>query len=541
MPNPNPDLPPFDPSRRTKIKRALISVSDKSKLIEQATALHDRGVKLVSTGGTKRAIQAAGMPVKDVSELTNFPEMMDGRVKTLHPAVHGGLLALRDDADHVGAMETHGIGAIDLLVVNLYPFEATVAAGADYATAIENVDIGGPAMIRAAAKNHGFVNVVVDVEDYAAVLDELTANKGQTTYAFRQNLAQTAYARTGAYDAAVSAWMAASIGVVAPRRRVFAGSKAQDLRYGENPHQEAAFYTDGSDVPGVATAIQHQGKELSYNNINDTDAAFRLVSEFAPENGPAVAIIKHANPCGVARGATFAEAYGRAFDCDRTSAFGGIIALNGTLDAETAQAMTGILTEVVIAPDATEEAKAVFASKKNLRLLTTGGLPDPKSARLAARQVSGGWLVQDDDVGRIDAGDLKVVTKLAPTEAQIADMLFAWRVAKHVKSNAIIYARDMATVGIGAGQMSRVDSSTIAALKAKRMADDLGLDASLAEGSVVASDAFFPFPDGLLAAADAGAKAVIQPGGSMRDDAVIEAADQAGLAMVFTGMRHFRH
>ena len=523
------------------VRRALLSVSDKTGLIDFARALSEQGVDLVSTGGTAAALRDAGLTVTDVAELTGFPEMMDGRVKTLHPAVHGGLLALRDDADHVGAMETHGIGAIDLLVVNLYPFEATVAAGADYATAIENVDIGGPAMIRAAAKNHGFVNVVVDVEDYAAVLDELTANKGQTTYAFRQNLAQTAYARTGAYDAAVSAWMAAYIGVAAPRRRVFAGSKAQDLRYGENPHQGAAFYTDGSDVPGVATAIQHQGKELSYNNINDTDAAFRLVSEFAPENGPAVAIIKHANPCGVARGATFVEAYGRAFDCDRTSAFGGIIALNGTLDAETAHAMTGILTEVVIAPEATEEAKAVFASKKNLRLLTTGGLPDPKSARLAARQVSGGWLVQDDDVGRIDAGDLKVVTKLAPTEAQIADMLFAWRVAKHVKSNAIIYARDMATVGIGAGQMSRVDSSTIAALKAKRMADDLGLDASLAEGSVVASDAFFPFPDGLLAAADAGAKAVIQPGGSMRDDAVIEAADQAGLAMVFTGMRHFRH
>ena len=523
------------------VRRALLSVSDKTGLVDFARALSERGVDLVSTGGTAAALRDAGLTVTDVAELTGFPEMMDGRVKTLHPAVHGGLLALRDDADHLDAMETYSIGAIDLLVVNLYPFEATVAAGANYATAIENIDIGGPAMIRAAAKNHGFVNVVVDVEDYGAVLDELAANDGQTTYAFRQNLAQTAYARTGAYDAAVSTWMASALGGDAPRRRVFAGTKAQGLRYGENPHQGAAFYTDGSDVPGVATAMQHQGKELSYNNINDTDAAFRLVSEFAPEDGPAVAIIKHANPCGVARGDTFAEAYGRAFDCDRTSAFGGIIALNGTLDAETAQAMTGILTEVVIAPDATDEAKAVFAAKKNLRLLTTGGVPDPRAARLAAKQVAGGWLVQDDDVGRIDASDLKVVTKLAPTDAQIADMLFAWRVAKHVKSNAIIYARDMATVGIGAGQMSRVDSSTIAALKAKRMADDLGLDASLAEGSVVASDAFFPFPDGLLAAADAGAKAVIQPGGSMRDDAVVEAADKAGLAMVFTGMRHFRH
>ncbi len=523
------------------VRRALLSVSDKTGLVEFARALSAQNIDLVSTGGTAAALRDAGLAVTDVADLTGFPEMMDGRVKTLHPVVHGGLLARRDEADHVASMEAHGIGAIDLLVVNLYPFEATVAAGADYATAIENIDIGGPAMIRAAAKNHGFVNVVVDVEDYASVLEELDGNDGQTSYAFRQKLALTAYARTGAYDASVSTWMASELNETSPRRRVFAGTKAQGLRYGENPHQEAAFYTDGSAVAGVATATQHQGKELSYNNINDTDAAFRLVSEFAPEDGPVVAIIKHANPCGVARGSSFADAYQRAFDCDRTSAFGGIIALNGTLDAETAQAMTGILTEVVIAPDATDEARAVFAAKKNLRLLTTGGLPDPKAARLAARQVSGGWLLQDDDVGRIGAEDLKVVTKLAPTESQIADMLFAWRVAKHVKSNAIIYARDLGTVGIGAGQMSRVDSSTIAALKAKRMADDLGLDTLLAEGSVVASDAFFPFPDGLLAAAEAGAKAVIQPGGSMRDDAVIDTANQAGLAMVFTGMRHFRH
>ena len=523
------------------VRRALLSVSDKTGLVDFARALSERGIELVSTGGTAAALRDAGLTVVDVAELTGFPEMMDGRVKTLHPVVHGGLLALRDDPKHVASMESHGIGAIDLLVVNLYPFEETVAGGADYATAIENIDIGGPAMIRAAAKNHGFVSVVVDVKDYAAVLDELAANDGQTTYAFRQRLALTAYARTGAYDAAVSTWMAGALDEATPRRRVFAGQLAQGLRYGENPHQSAAFYTDGSDVPGVATAQQHQGKELSYNNINDTDAAFRLVSEFAPEDGPAVAIIKHANPCGVARGETFAQAFGRAFDCDRTSAFGGIVALNGTLDGDTARAISEIFTEVVIAPDASDEAKEVFAAKKNLRLLTTGGLPDPKAARLAARQVSGGWLVQDDDIGRIDAADLKVVTKLAPTDDQIADMLFAWRVAKHVKSNAIIYARDRATVGIGAGQMSRVDSSTIAALKAKRMAEDCGLDASLAEGSVVASDAFFPFPDGLLAAAEAGAKAVIQPGGSMRDDKVIEAADEAGLAMVFTGMRHFRH
>ncbi len=523
------------------VRRALLSVSDKTGLVDFATALAARGIELISTGGTAKTLREAGLKVADVADLTGFPEMMDGRVKTLHPVVHGGLLALRDDEDHVRSMNEHEIGPIDLLVVNLYPFEATVAAGADYDTAIENIDIGGPAMIRAAAKNHRFVNVVVDVEDYRSVLTELDAHDGQTSYPFRQKLALTAYARTGAYDAAVSAWMAGTLEESAPRRRAFAGTLAQTLRYGENPHQSATFYKDGQDVPGVATAVQHQGKELSYNNINDTDAAFRLVSEFAPGDGPAVAIIKHANPCGVARGDTFAAAFGKAFDCDRTSAFGGIVALNGTLDGDTARAISEIFTEVVIAPEATDEAKEVFAAKKNLRLLTTGGLPDPHAARLAVRQVSGGWLVQDDDIGHISADDLKVVTKKAPGDDQIADLLFAWRVAKHVKSNAIIYARGGATVGIGAGQMSRVDSSTIAALKAKRMAEELGLPESPAVGSVVASDAFFPFPDGLLAAAEAGATAVIQPGGSMRDDAVIEAADEAGLAMVFTGMRHFRH
>ena len=382
------------------VRRALLSVSDKTGLVDFARALAERGVELVSTGGTASALRDAGLDVIDVAELTGFPEMMDGRVKTLHPVVHGGLLALRDDPAHVASMESHAIGAIDLLVVNLYPFEETVAGGADYVTSIENIDIGGPAMIRAGAKNHGFVNVVVDVADYDAVLAELETNDGQTTYAFRQKLAQIAYARTGAYDAAVSTWMADAIGEATPRRRVFAGDLAQSLRYGENPHQNAAFYKDGSGVPGVATATQHQGKELSYNNINDTDAAFRLVSELSPADGPAVAIIKHANPCGVARGETFAQAFGRAFDCDRTSAFGGIVALNGTLDGDTARAISEIFTEVVIAPDATDEAKEVFAAKKNLRLLTTGGLPDPLSTKAAVRQVSGGWLVQDDDTGR---------------------------------------------------------------------------------------------------------------------------------------------
>ncbi|MCB1406557.1 MAG: bifunctional phosphoribosylaminoimidazolecarboxamide formyltransferase/IMP cyclohydrolase [Rhodobacteraceae bacterium] len=521
------------------LKRALLSVSDKTGLIDLGRALAERGVDLVSTGGTAKALRDAGLSVRDVSELTGFPEMMDGRVKTLHPMVHGGLLALRDDAGHVASMTEHGIEAIDLLVVNLYPFEATVARGADYETTIENIDIGGPAMIRAAAKNHGFVSVVTDPEDYAAVLAEMDANGGQTTLAFRQRLAQIAYARTGAYDAAVSTWMARAIGETTPRRRVFAGTLAQGLRYGENPHQSAAFYTDGTGRPGVATAKQLQGKELSYNNINDTDAAFELVSEFAPADGPACAIIKHANPCGVATGKTLLEAYQRAFDCDRTSAFGGIVALNQRLDRATAEEIVKIFTEVVIAPGADDDAIAVFSGKKNLRLLTTGGLADPAADLLTLRQVSGGFLVQDKDNGQ--AGDLSVATKLAPTEAQLADMRFAWKVAKHVKSNAIVYVRDGATVGVGAGQMSRVDSALIAAKKAERMAEVLGLPEPLTKGSVVASDAFFPFADGLMEAAGAGAVAVIQPGGSMRDDEVIAAADKAGLAMVFTGMRHFRH
>ncbi len=524
----------------TPLKRALLSVSDKTGLVELGQALAAKGVELLSTGGTAKALRDAGLEVKDVAEVTGFPEMMDGRVKTLHPVVHGGLLALRDNDDHLASMDEHSIGGIDLVVVNLYPFEATVAKGAAYAEVIENIDIGGPAMIRSAAKNHGFVSVIVDTEDYAPFIAELEANAGQTTYAMRQRLAQTAYARTAAYDTAVSTWMAAQIDAT-PRRRTFGGELAQTLRYGENPHQQAAFYTDGGATAGIATAQQHQGKELSYNNINDTDAAFELVSEFAPENGPACAIIKHANPCGVATGATMTEAYTRAFDCDRTSAFGGIIALNQPLDAPTAEAISEIFTEVVIAPGANDAARAVFAKKKNLRLLTTDGLSNPDAAKLAVRQVSGGYLVQDKDVGRITADDLKVVTKRQPSDQELSDMLFAWTVAKHVKSNAIIYVKDGATVGVGAGQMSRVDSTRIAARKAQDMAEAMGLPAPLTKGSVVASDAFFPFADGLITAAEAGATALIQPGGSMRDDEVIAAADEAGLAMVFTGMRHFRH
>jgi phosphoribosylaminoimidazolecarboxamide formyltransferase / IMP cyclohydrolase len=531
----------FDMTDLSPVRRALISVSDKTGLIDLGKALEAKGVEILSTGGSAKAMRDAGITVKDVAEVTGFPEMMDGRVKTLHPMVHGGLLALRDNDEHVAAMKEHGIGAIDLLVVNLYPFEETVAKGADYDTCIENIDIGGPAMIRAAAKNHGFVATIVDVEDYSALLAELDANDGATSYAFRQKHAQIAYARTGAYDAAVSTWMANAIGDEAPRRRVVAGELKQTLRYGENPHQTAGFYVDGSNRPGVATAQQHQGKELSYNNINDTDAAFELVAEFSPAESPACAIIKHANPSGVARGASLTEAYQKALACDSTSAFGGIVALNQELDAATAEEIVKIFTEVVIAPSATDEAKAIFAAKKNLRLLTTGGLPDPATTFQTIRQVSGGYLFQEKDNGHIDLSDLKVVTKKAPTEAQMRDLLFAWKVGKHVKSNAIVYVKDLATVGVGAGQMSRVDSANIAAIKAQRMADALGLSESPAVGSAVASDAFFPFPDGLMEAAAAGATCVIQPGGSMNDDKVIAAADEAGLAMVFTGMRHFRH
>lgn len=527
-------------TRNVPLTRALISVSDKTGLIDFARALAARGVELLSTGGTAKALREAGLSVRDVAEVTGFPEMMDGRVKTLHPKVHGGLLALRDNEEHLAAMAAHDIEPIDLLVVNLYPFEETVAKGADYETCIENIDIGGPAMIRAASKNHAFVATVVDVQDYAAVLKELDAQDGATSYEFRQNLAQIAYARTAAYDAAVSTWMAGAIHEDTPRRRAFAGTLAQTLRYGENPHQKAAFYLDGTNRPGVATAKQLQGKELSYNNINDTDAAFELVAEFGTET-PACAIIKHANPCGVATGTSLLDAYKRAFDCDRTSAFGGIIALNQTLDAETAEAITEVFSEVIIAPAVDEAAKAVVAKKKNVRLLVTGALPDPKAEITTYRQVAGGFLVQGKDNGDITLDDLKVVTERAPSEEELKDLLFAWKVAKHVKSNAIVYAKAGQTVGVGAGQMSRVDSAMIAAKKAERMAKAVGLAESPAKGAAVASDAFFPFADGLLEAVEAGATCVIQPGGSMRDQEVIDAANERGLAMVFTGMRHFRH
>ena len=529
-----------------KISRALLSVSDKTGLIDFAKGLAHHGVALISTGGTAKALRDAGLAVQDVSDITHFPEMMDGRVKTLHPNVHGGLLSLRDKADHAAAMKTHGIEGLDLLVCNLYPFEATVARGADFETTIENIDIGGPAMTRSAAKNHDWVTVVVDVEDYQSVLHEMAAHHGATTLKLRRTLAQRAFARTAAYDAAVSNWFAGELekeGETAPpRRRALGGLLRQPLRYGENPHQQAAFYVDGSTRPGVASAHQLQGKELSYNNINDTDAAYELVAEFDPNAAPACAIIKHANPCGVAVAKTLKDAYLAALVCDPQSAFGGVIAFNTKLDGATAEEISKIFTEVIIAPDADEDAKKILAAKKNLRLLVAGErLPDPLAPTLTYRSVAGGFLVQTRDNGRITRDKLKVVTKRQPSEQEIADMLFAFTVGKHVKSNAIIYAKDGSTAGIGAGQMSRVDSARIAAIKAKDAAKAAGWAQPRTIGSSAASEAFFPFPDGLLVVAEAGATAVIQPGGSMNDQKVIDAADEAGLAMVFTGMRHFRH
>ncbi|MCJ2067278.1 bifunctional phosphoribosylaminoimidazolecarboxamide formyltransferase/IMP cyclohydrolase [Methylobacterium sp. J-030] len=528
---------------QVRVSRALLSVSDKTGLVDFARALQARGITLVSTGGTHRALQEAGLAVTEVADLTGFPEMMDGRVKTLHPAVHGGLLAIRDNPEHQAALAAHGIGAIDLLVVNLYPFEATIAADQPDADCIENIDVGGPAMIRAAAKNHADVAVVTDVSDYAVVLAALEAHDGAVGADMRRRLAQKAFARTAAYDAAIANWMAGRFGADEPAPfRAVGGSLAQALRYGENPHQAAAFYrAPGKPRAGVATARQLQGKDLSYNNFNDTDAAYECVAEFDPTRTAAVAIIKHANPCGVAEGASLLEAYERALSCDPTSAFGGIVALNRTLDAEAAKKIVAIFTEVIIAPDATPEAAAIVAGKKNLRLLLAGSLPDPRAPGEVVRSLAGGLLVQGRDAVVVDDMPLQVVTKRAPSEMELADLRFAYRVAKHVKSNAIVYAKGGATVGIGAGQMSRVDSSRIAAWKAAEGASRLGLSESLAVGSVVASDAFFPFADGLMAAAEAGATAVIQPGGSMRDSDVIDAADAAGLAMVLTGHRHFRH
>jgi phosphoribosylaminoimidazolecarboxamide formyltransferase/IMP cyclohydrolase len=529
---PAPDL--------VRVRRALLSVADKTGLADFAAALSKAGIELVSTGGTARAMAAADIAVRDVSEVTGFPEIMDGRVKTLHPAIHGGILGIRDDDDHAFAMDQHDIQPIDLVVVNLYPFEEVRFSGGDYASVVENIDIGGPAMLRAAAKNHAYVAIVTDPEDYAAVLNALDMNFGSLSLEFRKKLAAKAFARSAAYDAAISGWFAETLPVEHPVWRGFGGRLESVMRYGENPHQQAGFYVSGDKRPGMATARQVQGKQLSYNNINDTDAAFELAAEFDPAI-PVVAIVKHANPCGVGTGETLKAAYEKALRCDPVSAFGGIVAMNRVLDAEAAVEIVKIFTEVIIAPDATPEAEAIIAGKKNLRLLLAGALPDPRAAGAMVKSVAGGMLVQSRDNAVVDDLDLKVVTRRAPTAAEMADLRFAFAVAKHVKSNAIVYARDGATVGIGAGQMSRVDSSRIAARKAEDSARAAGLTVSPTQGSVVASDAFFPFADGLVSAIEAGATAVIQPGGSMRDDEVIAAADRHGVAMVFTGVRHFRH
>ena len=523
-----------------KIKTALISVSDKSGLEDLARALADMGVALLSTGGTAKTLRGFGLELKDVSDVTGFPEIMDGRVKTLHPKVHGGLLAVRDSAEHESQRTTHGIGLIDLLVVNLYPFEETLARGGTRDEIVENIDIGGPAMIRAASKNHDGVAVVVDPEDYAALIAEMTANDGGTTFALRKRLAATAFARTASYDAAISQWMAQDVGDTFPAFIGFGGRKVQALRYGENPHQQAAVYKSSDGRVGVLSATQVQGKELSYNNINDADAALEAVTEFASDQ-PACVIVKHANPCGVAVSSSIADAYRKALACDPVSAFGSIIAFNRKLDGEAAEEIAKIFTEVILAPGADEEALKIIAAKKNLRLLLLDRMPNASAAGVIAKSIAGGLLVQSRDAETLDAAALKVVTKRAPTDQEMQDLLFAWKVAKHVKSNAIIFARDCRTTGIGAGQMSRIDSTRIAVSKSLDAARAQGRSEPDAKGSVLASDAFFPFPDGLEAAADAGATAIIQPGGAMKDADVIAAADARGLAMVFTGVRHFRH
>lgn len=519
-----------------RIKRALLSVSDKNGLVELANMLSEHGVELVSTGGTAKVLRDAGLTVRDISNLTGFPEMMDGRVKTLHPKVHGGLLAVRDNPEHVAAMAAHDIGAIDLVVVNLYPFVQTVMKGASRDDIIENIDIGGPSMVRSAAKNHASVAIVTDPADYDIVA------RGTTTLEERRKLAAKAFSATAVYDAMISQWFAfADQQQMFPDMMAMMANRSAELRYGENPHQKAALYVPaGPHGRGIAQAQQLQGKELSYNNYNDADAALELVSEFR-DGPPTVVIVKHANPCGVASGATLLEAYESALACDSVSAFGGIIAVNRPLDGATAEAMASIFTEVVAAPDASAAAKEVFARKKNLRLLLTGDLPDPARGGLVVKTIAGGYLVQSRDSGQVNREMLKTVTKRAPTEAELADCLFAWTVAKHTKSNAIVYVKDGSTAGIGAGQMNRLESARIAAWKARDAAEKAGWATPRTIGSAVASDAFFPFADGLMTAVEAGATAVIQPGGSIRDDEVIAAADAAGLAMVFTGIRHFRH
>lgn len=524
--------------KNPKIRRALISLSDKTGLQDLARALSEWNVEIVSTGGTAAALKGYGFPVRDVAELTGFPEMMDGRLKTLHPKVHGGLLGVRGNPEHAKSAEEHDIAPIDLLCVNLYPFEATVAKGGSYDECVENIDIGGPAMIRGASKNHAAVTVITEPDDYKTLLDEMLAHGGGTTLAFRKRMAQKALARTAAYDGAISNWLGAVVDHPEEKAEGFPSTftvqyrRALDMRYGENPHQKAAFYVEANPQPGsVSSARQLMGKELSFNNIADTDAALETVKAFSAK--PACVIVKHANPCGVAEADTLEAAYDRAYKTDPESAFGGIIAFNRELDEATAAAIVARqFVEVIVAPSVTAQAQQAVAAKKNIRLLVTGAWQAEPAPRLDFKRVTGGLLVQDADLALFDK--MTVVSKRQPTAKELADLEFAWRVVKYVKSNAIVYAKDGATVGIGAGQMSRINSSRIAQIKAEMA----GLDI---QGSVVASDAFFPFADGLISAAEAGATAVIQPGGSMRDDEVIKAADAKGLAMIFTGMRHFRH
>ena len=519
-------------------RRALLSVSDKAGLVPFARELARHGYALISTGGTAKTLADAGLVVTEVATVTQFPEMLDGRVKTLHPAIHGALLARRDREDHRAALAAHGIGAIDLLVCNLYPFAQTVASGAGRADCVENIDIGGVALIRAAAKNHEFVAVVTNPGEYDAVLAELAENDSTVGDTMRRALAAKAFAATAAYDTAIAAWMAREEDVAFPEQIAFAGRLAEITRYGENPHQQGAFYRGDDRRPGVGSAKLLQGKDMSYNNYADTDAAFELVAEFVE---PTVVIVKHANPCGVAKGTSLAVAWERALACDPVSAFGGIVAVNQRLDVATAEAIAKIFVEVVIAPEIDDAAAAIFARKGNLRLLITGGMPDPAASGMTFRSLAGGFLVQGRDNVVATPADLKTATKRAPTAAEIADLLFADTVAKHVKSNAIVFAKNGATVGIGAGQPSRVDSAKIAVAKAGDMQRAAELDESPVKGAVMASDAFFPFADGLETGIAAGITAVIQPGGSRRDDEVIAAADNAGVAMVFTGIRHFRH
>lgn len=511
------------------IKRALISVSDKTGLLDFAKFLHENKIIILSTGGTAKALRDAGIAVTEVSDHTGFPEIMDGRVKTLHPKIHGGLLAVRSNEAHKKAMADHDIETIDLVVINLYPFEETVAKGADFETCIENIDIGGPSMVRSAAKNHEFVTIVTDPSDYATIMEEMKANKNTTSPKTRKLLAAKAYSRTAAYDAAISNWFNSQNETPFPQNLAIAGKLKQPLHYGENPHQKAAFYTAGEITGTLAGARQVQGADLSYNNLNDASAAFELVREFEE---PAVVIVKHANPCGVAVGGNIVEAFAKALACDPVSAYGGIIATNRPLTKEFSDALGKLFLEVMIAPDADADVISALSSRKKLKLLLAGNITKP-ALKMTIKTISGGFLYQEDDT-IITKDELKTATKTAPSKAQLKDLLFAFTIAKHVKSNTIVLARGGATIGIGAGQMSRIDSTRIACWKAK----EAGLDT---KGCVLASDAFFPFADNVEMAAQAGISAIIQPGGSMRDAEVIEAADNHNIAMVFTGVRHFRH